>query len=403
MINFSIVFDHRNRASSTEKGPVEIRVTVDRKPYYVTTGIRVYRDNFVGGSITGQADAEELNTRLAIIYRRVQEEANRYVSEGRELDVAAIRRKAWSAGKEEQNRDTALIDFIEEQEGMMNLKVGTLKHYRTLRYRLKAFGQMMRWEDVTVENICRFDAWLHRQKVPLSDADKKSGKPEKALGDGAVYNYHKCLKAILNRAVLFGRMDGNPYERLRGKFKRGEKESVEFLTMEEMEAVESLHPVKGTMMAVARDLFVFQMHTGLSYADTQAFDFSQYHKVDGRWVTVGNRVKTGVQYVTQLSEECERILGRYGWKLPKIGNADYNHCLKALGAAVGIEKPLHSHLARHSFATKMTAGGAAIQNVARMLGHSSVVHTQRYAKVLPESVFADFQKVEQLTGKKRKK
>ena len=51
-----------------------------------------------------------------------------------------------------------------------------------------------------------------------------------------------------------------------------------------------------------------------------------------------------MQYVVQLSAECERILAKYGWTLPKIGNADYNKCLKALGAAVGIEKKMHSHL-----------------------------------------------------------
>ena len=109
-------------------------------------------------------------------------------------------------------------------------------------------------------------------------------------------------------------------------------------------------------------------------------------------MTVGKREKTGIQYVTQLSDECERILNKYSWQLPKLGNADYNHCLKALGAAAGIEKPLHSHLARHSFATRMTASGASIQNVSRMLGHSNIQQTLRYAKIRPESVLADFKK-----------
>ena len=52
----------------------------------------------------------------------------------------------------------------------------------------------------------------------------------------------------------------NPYERLKGEFSRGVKESVEYLTEEEIAAVESLHPMKGTQVAMARDLFVFQLH-----------------------------------------------------------------------------------------------------------------------------------------------
>ena len=231
-----------------------------------------------------------------------------------------------------------------------------------------------------------------------------AGEQEKYISDGAVYTYHKCLKAILNRAVLFGKIEYNPYDRLRGQFKRGDKESVEYLTIPEMKAIESLHPVKGSMMAIARDLFVFQMHTGLSYADTQAFDFDSYRRMDdGHWVNVGCRVKTGVQYVTRLSTECERILQKYNWSLPKLGNADYNHCLKALGAAVGIEKPLHSHLARHSFATKMTAQGVNIQTVAKMLGHSNITQTQRYAKVLPDTVYDAFRDVERQDAKLKKK
>ena len=51
-----------------------------------------------------------------------------------------------------------------------------------------------------------------------------------ALSDAAIYNYHKCLKALLNRALSFGKIDANPYDRLKGKFKRGEKENVEYLT-----------------------------------------------------------------------------------------------------------------------------------------------------------------------------
>ena len=394
MYNASIVFDHRNRAASGEPAPVEIRLTIDRKPYYVNTGIRALRKNFIGGTIIDRADADLLNERLQIIYRKVQEEVNRCIDEGIPIDIARIRRKAYTAGEAAKREGSALVDFIEEQEAMMQLKDGTLKHYRTLRLRLQEYGQLTRWADITAENICRFDAWLHTRTITPSDVASKTGEPPRLLTDAGVWNYHKCLRAVLNRAVLFDRIDANPYDRLHGKFRRGEKESVEYLTNEEIAAVESLQPLQGTLMAAARDLFVFQMHTGLSYADTQAFNFREYTKVNGRWTNVGHRIKTGVQYIVQLSAECERILEKYHWQLPKIGNADYNQCLKALGAAVGIEKRMHSHLARHTFATRMAASGAPIQNVARMLGHASVTQTQRYAKVLPGSVFADFDRLD---------
>lgn len=377
----AIIYDHRNRIGKDGTAPIEVRVTLDGNVFYINTGIRVIPANYVGGTIINQVDAPELNERLATIYKRIQRELNYCITDGRQPDVAAIRRRVWKIS--EASVDNSFIDYIEEQESIMQLTTGTLRHYTTLRTRLNEFGEIKSWDDVTIENIYKFDAWLHGLK----------NKKGKNIDDGTVYNYHKCLRAILNRAVLMDRIDRNPYERLKGQFKRGDKESVEYLTEEEMEAIENMHPLKGSKLAIARDLFVFQLHTGLSFADTQAFDFSQYQLINGKYVNIGNRVKTGVQYITQLSDECLEILKRYDYALPKIINHHYNKALKILGEAAGIEKPLHSHLARHSFATRMMASGAPLQNVAKMLGHSKVTQTQRYAKVLVESIMDDFEKL----------
>ena len=71
-------------------------------------------------------------------------------------------------------------------------------------------------------------------------------------------------------------------------------------------------------------------------------------------------------------------------------NQAYNRTLKALGIAAGISSPLHSHTARHTFATWMLRNGAKIENVSKMLGHTNITQTQRYAKVLAQSVQSDY-------------
>lgn len=396
MITTNIVFDWKNRVEGNGIGPVDLRVTVNRKSFYISTGVRVRRSEFKRGVIVGHSDSVQLNALLEAYRQKAIEAATDMIEEGALLESQEIRRRVNRAIEGEKVSGTNMFDWMSEQVASLNLRAGTIKHYVTLIERLRQFGLLMCWADLSTENICKFDSWLHRLKCPLSDADRKAGERPRNISDGGVYTYHKCLKALLNRAVLFDKIDRNPYDRLRGKFRRGDKERVEFLTEAEMKSIESLHPVKGSSMAAARDLFVFQMHTGLSYADTQAFNIKEYSRdTDGHLVSIGRRVKTGVQFMVRLSDECERILEMYGWKLPKLNNSDYNYCLKALGAAVGIEKPLHSHIARHSFATSMTAHGVHIQNVAKMLGHANIAQTQRYAKVLPESVFADFRKIEE--------
>jgi integrase len=126
----------------------------------------------------------------------------------------------------------------------------------------------------------------------------------------------------------------------------------------------------------------------------QAFNIKDYKLVDGKWVNVGKRIKTGVPYVSQLLPPVVEVLENYGMEVPKISNADYNKCLKALGMVAGIEKPLHSHLARHTFATMMLREGVRIEHVSKMLGHTNIVTTQRYAKVLADDIRQDFDMVE---------
>ena len=75
--------------------------------------------------------------------------------------------------------------------------------------------------------------------------------------------------------------------------------------------------------------------------------------------------------------------------------------MKAIGVMAKISTPLHSHLARHTFATWMLRNGAKIENVSRMLGHTNIRQTQRYAKVLAESVHEDFDMVAAKMAKKK--
>jgi integrase len=175
---------------------------------------------------------------------------------------------------------------------------------------------------------------------------------------------------------------------------------MEYLTESEMRAFENLQLPEGTQLAISHDLFVFQMYTGLSFSDMQAFDFSKYRKVGDTWQYTGERIKTGVAFVSQLLPPAVRVLEKYGFRIPKIDNADYNHQLKALGVMAAIQTPLHSHLARHTFATRALAMGVKIENVSAMLGHTNITQTQRYAKVLAQSVKDDFDLMEEKLKKK---
>lgn len=68
--------------------------------------------------------------------------------------------------------------------------------------------------------------------------------------------------------------------------------------------------------------------------------------------------------------------------------------MKEIADLCGIKKNLSTHSARHSYATSVClANGVSIENVAKMLGHSDISMTKRYARVLDQSILSDMKKV----------
>lgn len=393
MFSTSIIYDRKKQAEGDREGTLEVRIGINRKYYYFSTGIRVMRKHWAG-AVVKRPDADALNNRLGIIVRRVNEKVNEFIDAQQPIDIEAIRSYIYTGSSVNVEKND-LMAWIEKEIPLLNVSNGTRKHYWLLLDRLKAFGKLKTLTDLTVENIYEWDAWLHKMENVNSKDD------EGTLSNGTVHNYHKHLKAMLNRAVTFGIIQASPYARLVGKFRSGEDESVEYLTEDEMQLILDTHPVPGTQMETVRDLFVIQMFTGLAYSDVQALDIRNYHKEGDAWVSNGKRIKTGVPFVSQLLPPVVEVLERHGWQVPQIPNQKYNAQLKTFGNVIGIGG-LHSHLARHTFATYMLSNDVKLQNVMRMMGHKKIQQTLRYAKVIAKDVQDDYGMIaEKLGGKKK--
>ena len=380
MITIAHVFDHRGRTRKGEEGPIEVRLTYKRRSYYISTGVRVRRSQWAFDKVVSHPMANELNERLSILTSKIMKAVNERLKNDQEIDVAAIKREVWSPGQSSE-----MLDWMAEEIGRLDIAYGTYKHYKTLVKRLRQWKGMRSWSDVTPDNVISFDVWLRSvtyHGLPLSDAGR--------------HNHHKNLKHLLNRAEMLGKIQSNPYFKLHGKFRRGTVENTEYLTDEEVQRIMKLKPTPGSMMEQARDLFVFQCWTGLAYQDAQAFDFTRYKKVDGEWRLTASRIKTGEPFVSQLLPPAVDVLKKYNMQTPKIVNAVYNRELHSIGMACGIHTRLHSHIARHTFATYMLRHGVPLQNVSRMLGHTNIKQTLRYAKVLAEDVHSDFARIAEL-------
>ena len=93
----------------------------------------------------------------------------------------------------------------------------------------------------------------------------------------------------------------------------------------------------------------------------------------------------------------QEIWEKYDYKLPVLSNQKYNGYLKEIADLCGINKKLHSHLARHTFATILLNNGMDILSVSKILGHSNSRITEKvYAKMMPKTLG---DKVEEISGR----
>ena len=372
-LKFNIVYDRKHVASAVSGGIIEIRFTCGKQQKYFSTGIKVLRTQWNGRSncIVKHPDGKALNLRLdSFVEKAGKVRKAALMDDG--FDFASIS----GLFKGDKSKEIDFPTYCEQRTAKRRVCENTRERYRVFIRFLRSWDEIKSFADITVAKVRSMDEYLH----------------EKGLGQGTVYNYHKYLKLFINDAVIDSLVTENPYRRLPFKIGRGDKQYVDCLTMEQFEAVRSLR-IATLHIAKARDLFLFQCYTGLAYSDLMAFSFEDCELMDGKYFYHNKRTKTDVDFVLQLLPPAVELLKKYGYKLPRLSNQKYNDYLKAVGAMAGIEG-LHSHMGRATAATMFLSKGMPINVVSKVLGHTNLRQTQRYARTLSKDVRSAFDMLE---------
>ena len=270
----------------------------------------------------------------------------------------------------EEKPDNSKKNFIRYMELALEgeeLREGTRRHKVVVIDAVKRFGRLATYGDLTPSNIMAFDAWLH----------------DGTRTDVTCYGYHKNVHKWVLQLFKTGEIPQDPYETV--TVKRGKCKEREPLTESELKRMR-LHKFN-PKLAKVRDLFIFAAYTGLSFCDTQAFDFERMTKKEGDLYYIdGSRIKTDTKYFTPILAPAMKVLEKYDYRLPKISNQKANDYLHVIQMELHIRQNLTFHVARHSFATLALAHDVPIENVARMLGHENIKTTQIYAKILNSTI-----------------
>jgi site-specific recombinase XerD len=168
---------------------------------------------------------------------------------------------------------------------------------------------------------------------------------------------------------------------------------IEVLNFEEIQILKNA-TLQKSYLNKTRELFLFCIHTGMAYIDLQNLKrlHVEYNPVSGQYLIRKKREKTGVEFIVPLFPPAKMLLDQWqsDWLnfssetllSPKISNQKFNQHLKELFAVLSIQKKITTHVGRHTFATTLALeNGVPIESVSKMVGHSKISQTQRYARV----------------------
>lgn len=381
-----LMFDRNKRASKTKEGSIELRIGFERKKKYATTGVRVFPREWRNGRIVHRLDAIELQRTLDEFVANARRIINDLIERG-EFDIDTIVAQIGGRTKHLAGRNVVkerlLIDYFRERTEIRKYgrsEDSCERYERFLRWFEKWDG-MRTFDDVNELNILAMDKAIRA----------KGMKPYSAWN-----NYHRFLNSFILDANDDGLMQGNPYKKLNIEKDKSSGGIGKYLTREEFRRIEQLEPPTNYLRH-ARDLFIFQTYTCLSYTDLAAFDASRMKKVKGRMMYVGTRGKTRQEFSFLVLKPALAVLERYCGRLPIMSNVKYNAYLKSIAVMCGINKPISTHWARHTGATMLLNSGADMEIVSKVLGHSSTKITREvYAKLLDETVGDAMAKFEEL-------
>jgi integrase/recombinase XerD len=122
------------------------------------------------------------------------------------------------------------------------------------------------------------------------------------------------------------------------------------------------------------------------------------------WISM-KREKTSKDFSIPLLPQAEVLIDKHQSKgsliFPKISNQKYNSYLKEIGAIIGVEKKLTTHIARKTFAsTVLLYNDVPMEIVSELLGHSSMKITQdSYGKIVQKKISLEMVRLRKQTKK----
>ncbi len=191
-------------------------------------------------------------------------------------------------------------------------------------------------------------------------------------------NYFKKFKKVLHYGVKEKILQFNPAQDLTAK--RNESIKKDILTFDEIQLLAKTDCTNNEV----KKAFLFSCLTGLRFCDIISL---KWQNINGNVLKITQQ-KTSKPVTIILNTNAIEILGDIEKQNEFVFNLpSHTACSKGLKVwckKAELTKKITWHCARHSFATNIIYYGSDVNSASSLLGHSSLVYTQRYVRVVNE-------------------
>ena len=374
------------------KAPIMGRITIGRSIAQFSCKLSCNPDlwNPRESRMDGKSrEAVEVNGRLENLLLSIQSAYQSLLTRGCPFDATDVKEQFQGSVQTRCMLIERLDMLIKEKESHIGVDIRkeSMANYHSTRIHLQEFIQKKyKVSDLALSQLT--ENFIHEfQQYFLGEC---------GFQESSFYNVATHLKTVCRLAYREGLADILLFDKV--KISKGNKKLPKALDRGAFEKLKTLHLEDlEEEMETARDIFLFACYTGAAYCDLMELDKSHLVRDDegSLWLKF-NRQKTGVPCRVKLLPEAIWLMEKLHSDeretlLPFMGYATYQSYLKALRLRAGISFPFTTHTARHTFATLITLEqGVPIETVSKMLGHSNVSMTERYAKVTPRKLFEEF-------------
>lgn len=274
----------------------------------------------------------------------------------------------------QDNSKRNFIKYFEEKTEARSESSGNYGNWDSaLKHLKKCYGDILRMEELTVENCNKFYVFLK---------DKARTKSDKLLSQNSKYSYLNKFKACLKLAYKERLIHENISDFV-ASFKQGET-NREYLSFEEVQKLIETD----CMYPILKNAFLFSCLTGIRWSDIQRLNWVNLRQSDKRGYELSFRQqKTGGKEYLPINEQAVALLGERKEDYDRLFvglkySAYMNVGLYRWVADAGIKKKITFHCARHTHAVLLLENGTDIYTVSKMLGHRELKTTQVYAKIV---------------------